>query len=213
MKSIKHSQIIETNVKWGSKDSEFIAQHFIPSARDIQDASSIYGRFIYIDKKPLIVITSTLVCYYGARPKHSLNFVQLLNYKRSLNYYDCLLLSTLYYFESKATIRKILTTHRAKKNEATINKYLFFETNGYLVYDYQFEQLAESILEIDKNQARDLCKQFNKKKESLEKWNGSRELMLKFKKLLKGHFVTENVYHPNFVGGKRLMEFYGKSTF
>lgn len=96
--------------------------------------------------------------------EHEMYFQDFVNRfihdSRSLN-----ILAAAYQFYSKDAIKKILTTTLNDTNEFVNN--LLKESNGYLIYKYQFEELMKFKFELEQDEAIVYRRDWNKKVQNL----------------------------------------------
>lgn len=162
-----------------------------------------YARMVYLKTKKPKIITAGL--FYNEHPKkESGEFKTLLSPQFQFN--ECLLLSTLYYFQATSVIENILYQNNLSESSA-INSILK-STNGFIVFAYQFEQIAQLILGIRNDDAIKLRKAFNKLPNCIYHMNINRIHIQNFERILKQHMITESVHQPNYQGAANLMYLY-----
>jgi hypothetical protein len=81
-------------------------------------------------------------------------------------------------------------------------------THGFMVFSYQFEQIAQLILNIPNRDAIALRKLFNKLPHQIDHMIFDSDNREEFKRILKQHLITETVHQPNYVGAANLMSLY-----
>lgn len=160
-----------------------------------------YGNLLYFKTTDT---TSIITAAFSSEQNHmsteELN--SLLTLKEKLTFYDCTILATLSFIEPFSVIETILS-NRVESSSAIVNEILA-PTNGHLVFNVQFEQLAQIVLEIPREKSIQLRKFFNKKKESLEDLTADLSNLTKFMNILDHHMISECVLTPDLIGGKNL---------
>lgn len=167
--------------------------------------SEAYGQVVYFDEFNPKVITARLVYIQNSEVEHG-EFVNLLEEDRTFN--ECLIISTLYFAQSISIIERMLS----KQNDGLPDclEHILKSTNGFIIYAFQFEQLAQLILDISDEEAINLRKSFNKRAVKMDRCELDDENWTLFKSIIRERCSLNVVYKPNYAGAKNLM-LYAKS--
>jgi hypothetical protein len=163
--------------------------------------SKAYGQVVYFDEQNPQVITAKLVYLHNSE-EESQSFVRFI--EQDLCFNECLIVSTLYFNKPIPLIKKIL--ENPIKPVEDFLAHIFKQTNGYLIYSFQFEQLAQLTLNIPLDEAVRLRRLFNKQPDFLNCTNSDDEPMSIFKSILKKRNIG-NVYTPNYPGALNLLRY------
>jgi len=88
--------------------------------------------------------------------------------------------------------------------------YIVKSTNGFLLYSFQFEQLAQLILDSSLDESVRMRKLFNKQRSIINECEQDDERSTLFKNIVRARTVTGSVQRPNYEGAKNLL-LYAKS--
>ncbi|GHN00512.1 hypothetical protein WSM22_20010 [Cytophagales bacterium WSM2-2] len=99
-------------------------------------------------------------------------------------------------------IENILTTRIETDNEIVTE--ILAPTNGYLLFNTQFEQLCQAILELPRDKSIQFRRLYNKKSESIEDLAVDLNRLTEFMEILDSHMITECVLTPDFLSGRNL---------
>lgn len=160
-----------------------------------------YGNLLYFKTKD----TTSIVTAAISSQQNHMSIVEsngLLNLKEKLTFYECTMLASLYFIEPFPVIENILS--KRIESDSQIVAEILAPSNGHLVFNTQFEQLAQTILEVPREKSVQLRKFFNKKKESLQDLTTNVNSLTEFMRILDHHMLIECVLTPDFIGGKNL---------
>lgn len=166
-----------------------------------------YCQAVYFNKNNPKIVAAKLV-YLKSPMKETKSFISFLT--AELSFDECLIISTLYYSQKQNVIETILQSSDAEIDEDL--EFLLKSTNGYIIYCYQFEQLAQLVLCISQDESIEVRKKYNKIQSSIENLNVDKKKLLQFKEIVKSRLITNSVRYPNYSGAKNLMT-YAKSRF
>ena len=169
------------------------------------DRPKPYAQVVFYNKAKPRVIAAELV-YLNNGKKEFKTFNKLI--KPDLTYDECLVVSTLYYDQKYSTIKRIVETKTDTPNEL---EFLLKPTNGYIIYCYQFEQIAQLVLGFSSDESIVLRKHFNKVQTCLDEFLGDKEKLSRFKGLLNKHLITNTVRFPNYSGATNLFLYAGST--
>lgn len=167
------------------------------------DGTYEYSKFVYYETTKPIVITSGLF-YKEPLVEGSYKFKDFLH--SNFQFWNCLILCTLYFSHSQSTIETVLNEKAIGLN-SSVNE-LLKATHGFIVFSYQFEQISQLILGISNDEAIALRKLFNKLPHQIDHMIFDSDKLEEFKRILTRHLITETVHHPNYAGAANLMYLY-----
>lgn len=167
--------------------------------------SEAYGQVVYFDEINPQVITAKLV-YIQDWESESCKFSSLI--EQDLTFNECLVISTLYFNKPVSMIKSILEK-RMEPIEDFL-QHIFQQTNGFLVYTFQFEQLAQLVLNVPLDEAVRLRRLYNKQPSFVNVCNSDDEKIQIFKKIIRQRSITKGVHIPNYPGALNLLH-YAKS--
>jgi hypothetical protein len=165
----------------------------------------VHSKFVYYETTKPIVITSGLF-YKELSTKGTHEFKDFLN--PNFQFWDCLILSTLY-FQQRPSIIEIVLNDKVMSLNSVVNE-LLKVTHGFIVFSYQFEQIAQLILGISNDDAIALRKLFNKLPHQINHMIFDSDKLEEFKRILTRHLITDAVHQPNYIGAANLMSLYEK---
>lgn len=169
-------------------------------------SSQAFCQVVYFDEYDPKVITASLV-YLQDQESIPDGFENLI--EEDLTFDECLIMSTLYFAQPSHLIKQILYGS-VKKTEDFLT-HILRPTNGYLLYAYQFDQLAQLILNVPLDEAVKIRKVYNKQ-QSLISYNERDDHQLRqFKAIVQDCAITRVVHKPNYEGAKNLF-LYAQTT-
>jgi hypothetical protein len=161
-----------------------------------------YCQIVYYDDQNPHVITANLVYLrdWENPPNGFINLVQ-----EDLSFNECLILSTLYFDQPLALIKTLVNS----KVELLENylEYILLPTNGFLIFSFQFEMIAQLILDISIEEAIKLRKSYNKDRSVVRANELDDEKLKLFKGIVREYNITKVVYIPNYKGAKNLFRY------
>lgn len=162
--------------------------------------SDAYGQVVYFDEINPKVITAKLV-YIQNSDVEQQRFTSLL--EEDLTFDECLLISTLYFAQPISCIQRLLSV----KNESIEDclEHILKSTKGSIIYTFQFEQLAQLVLDFSEGEAIKLRKAFNKRTLTINDGELDDENWRLFKRIVRDRCPLRIVYRPNYSGAKNLM--------
>lgn len=164
--------------------------------------SAAYGHVVYYNEANPQVITAKLV-YIENAERESDNFASLI--EEDLTFNDCLIISTLYFNKPVSIIKTIL-----EKKIHPIDDFLqhiFQQTNGFLVYSFQFEQLAQLALNVPLDEAVRLRKLYNKHPSFSRPCDSDDGRFELFKNIIRQRSISKGVHIPNYPGALNLLHY------
>lgn len=165
--------------------------------------SDAYGQIVYYNESNPQVITAKLV-YIQDWEAESKSFCSLIEEDVSFN--ECLLISTLYFNKPTSTIKTILQG-KVEPIEDFL-KHIVQQTNGYLVYSFQFEQLAQLMLNVPLDEAVRLRRLYNKMPSSfIRSCDSDDENLGFFKDTIRARNISGSVQIPNYQGALNLFHY------
>lgn len=127
---------------------------------------------------------------------------RIFDRKQKFTFHDCVIFVSLYFLEPIATIENILTTRIETDNEIVTE--ILAPTNGYLLFNTQFEQLCQAILELTRGKSIQLRRFYNKRRELIEDLAVDLNRLTEFMDILDRHMITEYALTPDFLSGRNL---------
>lgn len=191
-------------------EKRFPLQHFM--TRKIFGDDAFYGtsyeaysQVVYFDEVDPKIITAKLV-YWQDWENEPKGFTRFLD--EDLTFDECLIVCTLYFSHSFTIIKQILSQPLNPIED--VLHHIVKPSNGYIIYSYQFEQLAQLILNVNLNEAVRLRKLFNKQRSTMNESKLDKEDLSVFKTVVRDRCILGCVHLPNYNGAKNLM-LYAKS--
>jgi hypothetical protein len=163
------------------------------------------GQFMYLDYHDPKIISARLTKFNDDSIK--LNNTNRLNLllKYGKDYDACLIIATFIYSEHYAKIRKVLNAKNQFFDEPHSD--ILKSTNGFILYDYQFEDLARLVLNTPTETAVALRKAFNRKK-PLNQFCGVNEVkLIFFQQVLNQRLAFDTVPSANYSGANHLLSY------
>lgn len=205
-KEMKMEQIIERYLK--ISDDDTLVDLFVESWGEAWNDNyfDYYGHIIYIDTKPKQVITAT-VSQFLTEEYSKLYFIEAL---KSVNYCDfnqlLLLVTTYPHFNDI----NMLAENNCKNKNIHLDR-LFEETNGWLIYNWQLENLFMMAIEFNEKKAIEFRRNLNSKKKSkVEEFFRKEIFGLLFKDIISERMKLSVVYKPRYEAAYRLYQFLNK---
>lgn len=162
--------------------------------------SSAFSQIVYFDEIDPKVITAKLV-YIEETEKKPEGFFNLL--EEDLTFDECLIASTLYFVQSISTIKRLI--NEPLQTVEDFLHHILKPTNGYLLYSFQFEQLAQLVLNIPLSESVRLRRVYNKHPSGFDEVEFDNNEFYIFKSIIRRHCVLKKVYSPNYQGAKNLL--------
>jgi hypothetical protein len=168
----------------------------------LSDERPSYAATVYLKNRSPKIITSVLI---GADEfvDQSMNFTSLFH--TGLSYWECLMLTTFYYSKSIPTLQRMMQSYLTI-DESIVSLFLT-STNGFLLYSYQFEYLAQALLSMSAEESIQLRRSFNRRKPDWHQAIKNRDNREYFEQVLKERLIGSTVAKPNFVGAHNLFEY------
>lgn len=158
-----------------------------------------YAHIIYFDDSNPKIIAANLV-YVQDWEFQPEGFSKLI--EEDLSFNDCLAISTYYFIQSYSVIRTMIDGSLTPIENHL--EYIVKSTNGFLLYSFQFEQLAQLILNATPEDAIRMRKLFNKKRSIIDECKQDDEKSSLFKSIVRLRTLTPYVLKPNYEGAKNL---------
>lgn len=160
------------------------------------------GQFLYLDYRDPKIISARLTKFDDDSIKLNNTYRLNLLLKYGKDFDACLIIATFIYSEHYGKIRKVLTTKDQLIDESSNN--ILKSTNGFIVYAYQFDALAELVLDIPSETAIALRKAFNRKKPLNQFCGVDDAKLVYFQQVLDQLLVFDTVPSPNYSGANNL---------
>lgn len=161
--------------------------------------SEAYCHTVYFDEHDPKIITANLV-YVEDEDSVPSGFSNLI--EEDLTFDECLIMSTLYFSQSAKMIKRVIYGSVLKTEDDL--SHILKPTNGFLLFSFQFDQLAMLVLDVSLDEAVRIRQVYNKQP-SLINFNENDDRKLKlFKKTVQEHAIARVVYKPNYQGAKNL---------
>lgn len=165
-------------------------------------SETAYCEIVYFDENDPKVITANLV-YLENKEFIPLGFNNLI--EEDLSFDDCLIMSTLYFTQTERIIKRIVYGLPLKTHDAL--SHILNCSKGFLLFSFQFEQLAMMILDIALEEAVRKRKAYNKQ-QSLVNFNDCDDNRLhQFKTIVQERAIAKLVHRPNYKGAKNLYQY------
>lgn len=182
-------------------DDPRLVDFFRNRGLDINAAIKGHGQLLFFRTNKSISLINAAI---SLLPSHGslLKPNRIFDIKQRFTFHDCVMFATLYFSEPISIIENILTTRIEADNEI-VNEILA-STNGYLLFNTQFEQLSQAILELPREKSVEFRRFCNKRKESIADLAVDLNRLTEFMSILDRHMITECVLTPDFISGKNL---------
>lgn len=165
---------------------------FVPS-------EEAYVHLIYFDDSNPKIIAANLV-YIQDWEDQPAGFSKWV--EEDLSFNDCLAISTFYFIQSYSVIKTMIDGSLTPIENYL--EYIVKPTNGFLLYSFQFEQLAQLILESTPEDAIRMRKLFNKQRSIINDNEADDDKSSLFKSIVRLRTLTPYVLKPNYEGAKNL---------
>lgn len=162
-------------------------------------------KLLFVDY-PNPKIISSLIVYSHNEPIERSSIHDLLTLKDELTYFDCLVISTLYFSLSRDKIIQLISTVNPSRYYLNDKLYLFESSKGYLTFNTQFEFLVRSLFNMTDDDATKIRKAFNKCQLNSLLKNYDQERVTFFNAILNDCMITSNVYKPFYSGANVIWE-------
>lgn len=166
------------------------------------NSSQAYCEIVYFDEYDPKVITANLV-YVEDKEFMSLGFNNLI--EEDLTFDECLIMSTLYFNQPEKTIKRIIYGSVIPTDDHLAH--ILNCTKGFLLFSFQFEQLAMLMLDVPLDEAVRIRKTYNKQQSLINFSNRDDYRLRQFKTIVQERAITKVVNRPNYKGAKNLYQF------
>lgn len=184
-----------------SIDDPQLVEFFKKRSLDINTDIEGHGRLLFFRTNKIISLVNAAVTSLPSQGS-LLKPNRIFDRKQKFTFHDCVIFVSLYFLEPIVTIENILTTTIETDNEIVTE--ILAPTNGYLLFNTQFEQLCQAILELPRDKSVQFRRLYNKRSESIEDFAVDLNRLTEFMGILDNHMITDCVLTPDFLSAKNL---------
>lgn len=166
------------------------------------NSSQAYCEIVYFDENDPKVITANLV-YVEDKEFMPFGFINLI--EEDLTFDECLIMTTLYFNQPEKIIKRIICGSVIPTDDHL--SHILNCTKGFLLFSFQFEQLAMMILDVPLDEAIRIRKTYNKHQSLINFSNRDDYRLRQFKTIVQERAITKVVNRPNYKGAKNLYQF------